>query len=221
MDTEQLIAKLSADARPVDRLGKPVGRALTWLAVGVPYVALVAFVALTISPRVDLASKLGDFRYMLEQGAALATAVLAAVAAFSMGVPGRSRWLALLPVPGLAVWLGSLGEGCWRAWVRMGPDGLVLSPDLVCFPAIVTAGAIPGIAMVAMMRRGAPIAPHLTVALGALAAASLGNFGLRLFHPQDASLMILVWQFGTVAVLSALGGLFGQRVLSWRPMTIA
>ena len=213
MDTEQLIARLSADARPVDRLGAPVKRALLWLAIGIPYLALVV---LAMSPRPDLMAKLGDSRFLVEQGAALATAVLAATAAFSLGVPGRSHWLALLPLPALAVWLGSLAEGCWQAWVRLGPEGLFVRPDFICFPAIAIAGAIPGVAMVAMMRRGAPLMPHLTVALGALAAAALGNVGLRLFHPQDASLMVLVWQFGTVAIFSALGGVFGGRFLSWR-----
>lgn len=218
MNTEQLIAKLSADARPVRRLGSPLGRALFWLAIGIPYVALIVLI---MSPRPDLASKLGDPRFVLEQGATLVTAVLAAAAAFSLGIPGRSRWMALLPVPGLAVWVGSLAQGCWQAWVRAGVDGLVLRPDLVCFPAIALAGAAPAVAMVAMMRRGAPFAPYLTVALGAFAAASLGNFGLRLFHPQDASLMILVWQFGTVAIYSALGGLFGGRILPWRSAAFA
>jgi hypothetical protein len=218
MDTEQLIAKLSAEARPVDRLGSPWARALLWLAIATPYVALVVLI---MAPRADLASKLNDLRFAVEQGATLVTAILAAAAAFSLGIPGRSRGMALLPVPGLAVWIGSLAQGCWQAWVRAEADGLVLRPDLVCFPAIALVGALPAVAMVAMMRRGAPFAPYLTVALGALAAAALGNFGLRLFHLQDASLMILVWQFGTVAIFSALASLFGRRILPWRPAAVA
>lgn len=218
MDTERLIARLSAEARPVGRLPAPYRRALLWLAIGIPYVALVA---IAMSPRPDLAAKFTEARYLVEQGAALATAVLAAVAAFSLGVPGRPRAIALLPLPALAVWLGSLGEGCWQAWVRLDADGLALSPDWICFPAIVLAGAIPGAAMVAMMRQGAPLAPHLTVAVGALAAAALGNVGLRLFHAQDASLMVLVWQFGSVALLSALASLLGGRILAWRPAATA
>ena len=218
MDTEQLIARLSAEAHPVNRLGTPLGRALFWLAIATPYVALVVLI---MSPRADLASKLNDLQFTVEQGATLVTAILAATAAFSLGIPGRARWMALLPIPGLAVWLGSLAQGCWQAWVRAGTDGLVLRPDFVCFPAIALVGAVPGVAMVAMMRRGAPFAPYLTVALGALAAAALGNFGLRLFHLQDASLMILVWQFGTVAIFSALGSLFGGRLLPWRSAVIS
>jgi hypothetical protein len=48
--------------------------------------------------------------------------------------------------------------------------------------------------------RGAPLSPRITPALGALAAAALGNFGLRVFHPADASLMVLIWHFGGVAL---------------------
>jgi hypothetical protein len=70
--------------------------------------------------------------------------------------------------------------------------------------------------MVFMLRRGAPLAPHATGALGGLAAAALGDFGLRFFHPQDASLMVLVWQFGAVVLLSALAGTVRHRILHWR-----
>jgi len=56
----------------------------------------------------------------------------------------------------------------------------------------------------------------MATALGGLAAAGLGNFGLRLFHPQDSSLMVLVWQMGSVLLLSVLCGLGGRSLLRWR-----
>jgi hypothetical protein len=87
---------------------------------------------------------------------------------------------------------------------------------LFCLPAIVLVGAFPAVAMAVMLRRGAPLTPFATMALGGLAAAALGDFGLRLFHAQDASLMVLVWQFGTVFVLSAFAGWAGRYLLSWR-----
>ena len=59
------------------------------------------------------------------------------------------------------------------------------------------------------------MAPRLTITLGALAAAALGNFGLRLFHYQDASFIVLVWQFGSVAILSLLAAWAGRRILQW------
>ena len=168
-----------------------------------------------MSPRDDLTVKLGEVRYLVDQAAALATAVTAAMAAFCLVVPGHNRKLVVLPVISLAIWLGSLGQGCLETWLQMDKQAWQLTPDWVCFPSIVIVGTVPALTMVAMLRQGAPMAPRLTITLGALAAAALGNFGLRLFHYQDASFMVLVWQFGSVAILSLLAAWAGRRILQW------
>jgi len=49
-----------------------------------------------------------------------------------------------------------------------------------------------------------------------LEGVGIGNFGLRLFHSQDVSLMVLVWQVGAVCVLAAMAALAGRYVLNWR-----
>lgn len=213
MDTEKLIQTLVETAQPVRPLPHPLARTAMWLAIAIPYMALVVYV---MSPRSDLVSKMSETRYLIEQVAALATGIAAAIAAFAATIPGYSRKVLFLPVPPLAVWLGVLGQGCVSAWLQFGTNGLTLQPDWFCFPAIVLVGAIPAVAMVAMLRRGAPLMPCTTVVLGALAAAGLGNFGLRLFHPQDAGLMVLVWQFGSVFILASLAGCLGRYVLNWR-----
>jgi hypothetical protein len=169
-----------------------------------------------VSPRADLISKASEWRYVIEQLAALATGITAATAAFATVIPGYDRKFLFFPALPLAVWLGSLGEGCVEDWIHFGPDGLSLLPDWFCFPAIVLVGAVPAIAMAVMLRRGAPLSPHTTTALGGLAAAGLGNFGLRLFHSQDASLMVLVWQVGTVFILTAMAAWAGHYLLNWR-----
>jgi hypothetical protein len=93
---------------------------------------------------------------------------------------------------------------------------LALQPDWACFPSIVLVGSLPAVAMAIMLRRGAPLSPRTSVALGGLAAAGLGDFGLRMFHPQDASVMVLVWQVGSVLILAALAGWAGRWLLDWR-----
>lgn len=212
MDTEKLIQTLAETAQPVRPLPRPWIRTALWLAIALSYMALVVHV---VSPRADLIGKLTEARYLIEQFAALATGIAAAVAAFATTIPGYSRKVLLLPVPPLAVWLGILGQGCVNTWLQFGPNGLSLEPDWYCLPAIILVGAIPAAVMVAMLRRGAPLMPCTTVALGGLAAAGLGNFGLRFFHPQDASLMVLVWQVGSVFVLTCFAGLAGRLLLSW------
>jgi hypothetical protein len=214
MKTENLIHALAADTRnPLRRLSSPAVRVGFWLCVSLPWIAIVvAFMGL----RPDLGIKVGEPRWLLEQGAALMTAMTAAMAAFCAGVPGRPRWERAVPLAPLALWIGLLGAGCLRDWRLAGPQGLALDVDWACVPGIVTVGLVPGIAMAIMLRRGAPLAPVLSVGLGGLAAAALADFGLRLFHPQDASLMVLVWQVGTVAALTALSAAAGRRLVAWR-----
>ena len=217
MTTEELIAQLAAEARtPVRPLPPPPRRVLRWLVLSVPWVALVILV---MGPRPDLAQKFGDGRWLIAQGAALVTAVMAAMAAFCSGVPGRPRWEHAMPIAPALIWTATLGAGCLQDWIVAGPGGLSFEPDWACLPGIVIVGFVPGLTMAVMLRRIAPLAPMTAVGLGGLAAAALADFGLRLFHAQDASLMVLVWQVGTVALLTALSGAVGRRLLRWRHVT--
>jgi hypothetical protein len=213
MRTDGLIASLAGALSPVVPLPPPWKRTVNWCALSIPYVVLVV---LAVSPRDDLAAKLADWQFLLEQSAALATALVAATAAFATVIPGHSRRILLLPLPPLALWLGVVGYGCIRDWLRLGLEGLSLAPDWICFPAIVLVGAGPAVVIAAMIRRGAPLMPRATVALAGLAAAGLGNVGLRLFHPQDGSLMVLVWQLGAVLALTAAAACAGRYVLNWQ-----
>ncbi|MGH8502937.1 MAG: NrsF family protein [Gammaproteobacteria bacterium] len=211
--TDELIDRLVAHDGRTGRLPPPWRRAIGWLALSLPYVALIV---LAVGPRADLVQKMSDARFLIEETAMFVTVLFAALAAFCAVVPGSPRRLLLLPVLPLGVWLSSLGQGCVETWLRLGPEGLSLRPDWICLPAIMLVGAIPAIAMALMLRKGAPLFPHAAVALGGLAAAALGNFGLRLFHTTDASLMVLVWQFGSVALLALIAGCLGPYVHNWR-----
>ncbi|MBK8174766.1 MAG: DUF1109 domain-containing protein [Rhodospirillales bacterium] len=213
VDTETLIETLAREARPVKRLPPPGRRVVRWLAVGLPVIALFGVI---MGARPDLAEKLAEPVFLLQLLAGLATAVCAAFAAFASCVPGAPKWTLWLPAAPLAVWIGSLGRQCWQDWLAFGPEGVVFHPDLICLPIIAMVGAAPAIAMVAMVRRGAPLTPRLTAFLGALAAAALAYVGLRLVHPQDAAFMVFVWQFGSVALFASVVGAFGRRFLSWR-----
>lgn len=213
MRNEEIIRRLAANAPPVRRLAHPAWRAMTWFMLSLAYAAAVVYVK---GLRPDIAARLTETLFFVEVFAALATAMMAAAGAFCAGCPGRPLWERLAPVPFAAIWLASLGDGCWRDWVKLGPAGLSVQPDLVCFPDIMAASAAPAILIFVMIRRGAPIAPMTTTGLATLAATSIAAAALLLFHEQDASIMVLVWQFGSVLVLTGLGALFGRRLLRWR-----
>jgi len=214
--SEDLIKALAADAVPVRRLASPMLRLTLWVAPSAAYTAIIVGI---MGLRPDLPTRLTDARFVLELGATFMTSVLAAAAAFCAGCPGRPIWERFAPVPALTLWFFSLGEGCWLE--QAGAQGLQFQLDFVCFPSIVLVSIVPAALILIMIRRGAPIAPVTTTALGTLAAAALGATALRLFHAQDASLMILVWQFGAVALLAGFGALIGRHVLPWPEARVA
>ena len=212
LDTESLIDRLAADAIPVRPVAPVWRRVALWLGLTIPpLLAIIAIHGLVF----DLGTMLADRTVMIEQLAALATAVAAAAAAFASTVPGSDRRWLWLPALPLAVWLLALGKGCFDDWVHLGPAGLRIEPDFTCFVPMVLMAAVPAAAMLVMLRRGAPLAPRGTLFLGALATAGIVAFGLRFFHAGDATISILVWHMGLAAVLVGCASLAGPRVLGW------
>lgn len=212
METENLIKQLADQTQPVKRLPHPLPRTVVWFMAAMFYGAIVAFV---MGLRADLPQRFGETRFVIEVAGALLTSMMAAAAAFCAGCPGRPLWERFAPLPFLALWLGSLGQGCWQDWMQFGEAGLRVTPDLVCLPIIAAISVLPGAIMFVMIRAGAPIAPVSTAALGTLAVAALSATVLRLTHLPDASIMVLLWQVGSVAILTLVGALLGHKMLPW------
>ena len=207
-----MIARLAADRTTLRRLPAPWQRTALWLMSVLPCVATVTAVHLAGRDVVERV----DVRMAVEQAAILLTGLTAALAAFSTVVPGRDWRISLLPLVPLGVWLGSLGEGCMHDWSRLGADGLQVRSDWDCVPSAIVLSIPSAAIMLVMLRRGAPVFPSLTLALGALASAAMVNFGLRLFHAGDAAVMVLVWHFGGIAAVTILAGRFGGYVFNCR-----
>ena len=202
-DTQDLIDRLAGALAPVRRLPAPGWRLARWLAVSVPAAAAVA---LGYGLRPNLPALLAQPVFVLELAAAALTALAAAYAALCAVVPDQPGWKLLLPVAPLALWLGTLGQQCIAVALHVGPAGLVVTQDWMCLPAIALGGAVPAVAIVALLRRSRGVRTGVACVCGALAAAALGAAALRLYHPQDAAVMVLIWQAGSVALLSLLGG---------------
>jgi hypothetical protein len=212
LDTDALIDRLAGDAVPVRRVDPVWKRVALWFCLGIPPLLIIL---LFHGFAIDLSAMMGDRLLMIEQAAALLTALAAAGAAFSSVIPGASRRWLWLPALPLAVWLLALGKGCLDDWLQFGPEGLALRPDFECLGPMLLMAVVPTGAMLVMLRRGAPLAPRATLFLGALATAAVVAFGLRFFHIGDASIMVLTWHMGLAAVLTVGAGLAGPRVLGW------
>lgn len=212
MDTSQLIDSLVADAAPVRRLHPPVLRATCWLLLAA---LLLVLVAVGHGVRPDLALKLQQPVFVAGIVAALITGALAAVAAFVASIPGRPRAWLWLPAPALAAWCSTIGYGCLTNWVEIGPDGLSLGETARCFATLVMVGMPLSLVMLIMLRHAARLAPVPIAMCGSLAVAAMTAVALSIFHPLDATAMILLWNFGVAVLLVGFGGLYGNRLFGW------
>lgn len=217
MKTEALIHALADDAMPVRRLLPPERRALLWLAMTMVY--LIGAV-LAIGLRPDIGETVRDARALLETGAALATGTLAAMAAFCAACPGRPVWERALPLPALVLWFGLLAESALEAWTGAPRQAVTMHADFAGLLDLLLLGVPPAVLLLAMLRRGVPIVPVVAGALAMLAVASLIAAALRFVHPEDASVMLLVWHFGPVVLLTLFGAVIGPRLLPWPRSTL-
>jgi hypothetical protein len=211
--TPELIDSLVRRATPVRRLSPPLVRAGLWLA----FAALVlVLLAVGHGVRGDFAARMRDPEFVISMSAALATGILSAVAAFAVSIPDRSRWLALLPIPALAVWVATIGLGCLTDWVSVDPDGMhVLGEEMRCFAILVFTSVPLTIALGVMLRYAALLRAGPVVLLGGLAVAAITATAVSLLHNHNASAIILVWNLGTAALMAGAAGVFGRRMLGW------
>jgi hypothetical protein len=210
MATDELVAALAADLRPVRRIAPVWRRTLMWLLISLPAAGLVAWQA---GLRPDLAARLADSRFLLTEVACLLTAISGCYAALCAELPDQRGWKLWLPLAPLALWLGTLGAQCWDVFLRLGPSGLVLTEDTMCLPAIVEGGLVPALVMVVLLRRGGRFRATHACLCGGLAAAAMGAAALQFYHVEDAAIMVIVWQLGAVMLLSLLAGLLGRIFL--------
>ncbi len=146
---------------------------------------------------------------------ALATGILAAIASFRVSLPDASRWWLLLPFPAVAVWVSTIGYGCLTDWVSIGPGGVRMGEAVRCFATLLMTSVPLSIVLLVMLRCAALLRPTEVSVMGGLSVAAITSFALSLFHDLDATIMILVWNFGSAALIAALGTLFGRRMFRW------
>ena len=177
----------------------------------------IAAVVWAFGLRPDLGDRLADRAFLIEEGAALLTALVGIYAALCAGLPDQPGWKVWLPMAPMALWIGVLGQQCLDVFLRLGPDGLQVTSDAMCLPAIALGGLVPAIAIVVLLRRSGKFRTTHACLCGALGAAALGAAALRLYHTEDAAIMVIVWQLGSVALFSVVAGAIGRMLVDNRP----
>ena len=208
--TDRLIAAIAGAAGPIRRLRPPLWRAaLVWLAA----IALLAGLVGIRGVRADIAEQLANPGVAFGLAMAVLTSLLAAIAACMLALPDRStRWL-LLPLPAVALWLGSIGFGCLTAWVSIEPGMVTPYEARQCLTTALLCGVPISALVIVLMRRGAPLHRTAATFAGGLTAAGITAVALTLVHSIDPSVMILLWNVGIVLVLIAGQTLAGRRLL--------
>ena len=210
--TPDLIASLAANMTPVRRLRPPVTRAACWLLLAA---VILTLLAISQGIRPDLAQRLREPAFAASLAASILTGVLAAIAAFLVSLPDRSRLWLLLPVPALVVWLSNIGYQCLTQWIAIGPTGVSLGETARCFATLVLTSLPLSLAMLVMLRHAASLRPTAVAFMGSLAVAAITATALSLFHAIDATVMILMWNVGTTVLFVGLAGVFGRRMFRW------
>ena len=205
---DALIETLARDLRPVRRMAPPSLRALGWLAVVTALAVVLAYFADlgAMARRLTAAPDM----WMAVTGSTLTT-ILATFAAFQTSLPDRNRVWALLPLPGLLLWVGASGLGCLRVWFAPGTHAADLVEARDCLAFICGVSGPLSVLMLVMLRRGYPVQPNVTTATAGLAAGAAAATLLNFFHPFDAAAADLVVHAVAVGLV-----VLANRALTWR-----
>ena len=207
---DAMIHDLGADLTPVKRLRSPVVRAAMWLALVAALGGVLA--AFADLPAIGHRLMGAPDMWLAVLGSAL-TAILGAVAVFELSVPDRKPLWALLPVPGLLLWIGASGFGCLRTWIIPETHDALIDEARTCFLFIIAVSVPLSLLMIAMVRRACPLHPNLTAAVGGIASAAGAATLLNFFHPYDAAATDLVVHVIAVVVVIGANQAFGGRLL--------
>lgn len=209
MKTEEMIAQLAGDLRPVRRLPSPPVLLALWALLAL---SLIGAAALAFGTREAQGRPMSGFD-LVHVAAALLTALLAGLAAFELSLPDRDRRWAWLPLPAILLWLGTMGVGCVGELLQQGLDSIRFRVSWSCLGFIIGFGLPMAAVILWLTRHAAWIRPGQVAAFGALSAAAFASIGLTLIHPTFGPLMVLAWHGVAVLVVTGLVGLVGPLVV--------
>ena len=215
MKTEQLISALVADRTPAGPGAARTfsGRLLGALALG----GAISFglFLVTLGPRPDLMPALHTWRFDFKIALMIVTLLLAFGFCRAVARPVQPAH----PARRLLVPLGALLAALIVELVLV-PSGswgtrLVGSNSMICLPMIPFFSLAPLVALLAMLRSGAPASPALAGAAAGLLAAACGAT-LYAFHCfDDSPLFVATWYSLAAIVVVGVGAIAGHRLLKW------
>ncbi|MEO5807803.1 DUF1109 domain-containing protein [Devosia sp.] len=211
--TDDLIARLSADLKPVPR------HAVRYLLLGALGVGLVV-AALSMHMMLGLRSDYPQ-AFMLpvfwtKFGYTLALAILGAVGTFVLSRPEGRTKLPWLGAGLLVILLAAIAfmqmygaDPALRHHLMMGGSAMVCPWYIVALSLPILAGVL------LAMRQLAPGNPTLAGLAAGLFAGGAGAWVYSFHCGEDGMMFLLLWYSLGIAVVSALGAVIGRFVLRW------
>lgn len=212
MKTDQLIKALAADHAPE---GLGLGQRL---AVGVLIALAVSAVLFLwwLGMRRDMAAAVMEPRFLLKFPVTLTLAASGAVLALRLARPGATLgpWALMLAIgPAL------LAAGIAAELVMMPPatwmPRLIGRSSMVCLGSIPLLAAPLLVAVLMVLRQGAPTRPALAGAAAGLVSGALGAALYALHCLDDSPLFVATWYGIGIGALTLVGAAVGARVLRW------
>ena len=209
--TEDLISQLAGGLAPVNRLSPPTQRAALLVTLATLFIAALAAVR---GLRADIDAKLADPSYLAAVIAAWLTGATATLAALEVSLPDRRRAWMWLPAPAAALWVWGVGFGCLAHWVTILEAKPVEESSVRCLVTLVSASIPLALALWVALGRAKPLRRNDTAWLAALAVAAFADTAHLLCHVVEATVFVLLMNLGLAAVIIAVLGALGGRVLA-------
>ena len=213
MNTEQLIASLSADVPRVSR--HALARRVAFGVVGGALVALFGLVTL-LGVRPDLELAMHGFAFWMKwtYTVSLGLGAIYAVTRLARPVPASLRGLWFLAVPVLVlagIGIGELASNPSSEWL-----GIWLSRSWKVCPWLVLALSAP--IFVGLLWSFRKLAPTRLRAAGAVAGLAAGAWAATIYcmHcPEASAMFVLTWYSLGILLATAAGAVLGPRLMRW------
>ncbi len=213
MNTEQLIASLSADVPRVSR--HAFARRIGFGIVGGMFVATFALMALLgVRPDLELAMQGFAFWMKWTYTISLGLGAIYAINRLARPVPAslRGLWFLAIPVLILAgIGIGEFASNPSSEWL-----GIWLSRSWKVCPWLVLGLSVPiFIGLLWSFRKLAPTRLHAAGAAAGLAAGAWAATVYCLHCPEVSAMFVLTWYSLGILLATGGGALLGPRLLRW------
>lgn len=213
MNTEQLIASLSADVPRVSR--HALARRIGFGIAGGGLVAMIAvLVVLGVRPDLEVAMQGFSFWMKWTYTISLGLGAIYAIGRLARPVPASLRGLWLLAVPVLVlagIGIGELASNPPSEWLAMW-----LSRSWKVCPWLVLALSVP--IFVGLLWSFRKLAPTRLRAAGAVAGLAAGAWAATIYclHcPEVSAMFVLTWYSLGILLAAGSGALLGPRLMRW------